>query len=96
VLTLRLRGEHDGERHLVKRTKAGWKAQFTPPAEGPYWLDVSFQTTRYKVLHAGLTVGSAGVTRWAWALFLAVVLGIAAWYWRARRQEVRASSDSAQ
>lgn len=96
VLTLRPRGEHDGERHLVKRTKAGWRAQFTPPAEGPYWLDVSFRTTRYKVLHAGLTVHPAGVPRWAWPVFLAVVLGIGASFWRARRQEVRASSGSAQ
>lgn len=95
VLTLRKVGEEYGVTQVVKRTKAGWSASFTPDGDGPYWLDVAFRTTHAKALHAGLSIRSSGVPLWAWGAFALVVAALAASFWRGRRQEVRPAPDTA-
>jgi hypothetical protein len=96
VLTLRQVGHEQGVSQVVKREHGVWVAHFTPQHQGPHLLDVAFRTGQPKVLHAGLTVRSAPVPAWAWAAMLAVFLGLAAWVWRRRRQEVQTQPETAQ
>lgn len=95
VITLRRAGEEQGVSQVVRRAQDGWSARFTPGDAGPYLLDVSFRTTRSKVLHAGLAVRPAGVPEWAWALLALTLLGGTLLFWRARRQELRPPGEAA-
>jgi hypothetical protein len=77
-LTLRLRrmGEQTGESPALLRGR-GWQADFHPAEPGPYLLDVTFRTTRLKVLHATFDVRESRLpgVLW-WTLFgLAVTAG---------------------
>jgi hypothetical protein len=54
---------------LVKKGEVNWIATFTPEETGPHQLDVSFRTTRHKVLHANLEIVPAPVPRFVlWAM----------------------------
>lgn len=59
-----------------------WKATFVPQSSGAHVLDVSFRTTRHKVLHGKVIVDQARLpSAYAWALGvglvgIAVLLGV--------------------
>ncbi len=81
-LTLREEGATHGQSQTVKKGEVNWHAEFTPERQGRYQLDVSFRTTRLKVLHADFEVSGRPVPRFVlWAMVgligtLAVGLGI--------------------
>ncbi len=56
TLTLREAGATHGEVKTVTKGAVNWHAEFIPERAGPYRLDVSFRTTRHKVLHADFEV----------------------------------------
>jgi len=69
TLTLREPGTPHGQVQTVKKGAVNWSATFTPERTGPYQLDVSFRTTRLKVLHAEVEVTDRPVPRFVlWAL----------------------------
>ncbi|WP_434381440.1 hypothetical protein [Melittangium boletus] len=77
ILTLRPGGTSGGETRTVKRQGRHWEATFTPEQEGPYQLDVFFQTTRNKSLHGTFDVASARIPRqWAWGLLIVGALAL--------------------
>ena len=63
VLTLREAGATHGESRTVTRGERHWEAVFVPENEGPHLLDVSFRTTRNKVVHAAFDVSPSPVPR---------------------------------
>jgi hypothetical protein len=68
-LTLREVGATQGQSMTAKRNEAHWVAEFTPEKAGPYQLDISFRTTRLKVLHARFDVTPAPIPRFVlWSL----------------------------
>ncbi|MET0405214.1 MAG: hypothetical protein ABW123_22560 [Cystobacter sp.] len=92
ILTLREAGAMHGQSVTVKRGERFWEATFVPESSGPHLLDVSFRTTRAKVVHAALEVGGAPVSRtlgWgALGLGVLAVLGYSVWgLLRAARSE---------
>lgn len=56
ILTLREEGTTHGQSVTVKKDALHWQATFTPENDGPHLVDVSFRTTRHKVLHASFQV----------------------------------------
>lgn len=69
TITLREAGATHGQVRTVKKGAVNWVATFTPERAGPHLLDVSFRTTRLKVLHASLEVVSPPVPRFVlWAM----------------------------
>jgi hypothetical protein len=74
TITLREAGATHGQVQTVKKGAVNWIATFTPERAGPYQLDVSFRTTRLKVLHASLEVASPPVP----GFVLWVMVGLAA------------------
>jgi len=69
TITLREAGATHGQVQTVKKGAVNWVATFTPDTDGPYQLDVSFRTTRLKVLHASLAVATSPVPRFVlWAM----------------------------
>ena len=59
----------------VTPENGAWHATFTPKSDGPHVIDVSFRTTRLKVLHAKIPVERAKLPRTiAWALAGALVV----------------------
>lgn len=69
TLTLREQGATHGQSQTLKKGEVNWHAEFTPEREGRYQLDVSFRTTRLKVLHADFSVSSRPVPRFIlWAM----------------------------
>lgn len=83
TITLREAGATHGQVQTVKKGAVNWVATFTPERDGPYQLDVSFRTTRLKVLHANLDVASSPVPRFVlWAmvgLTALIALGYGLW-----------------
>jgi hypothetical protein len=79
TITLREAGSTHGQAQTVKKGAVNWSATFTPESTGTYQLDVSFRTTRLKVLHADVEVTDPPVPRFAlWAMvgiLATVVLG---------------------
>lgn len=76
TLTLREEGARYGQTQTVKKGEINWHAEFVPERAGLYQLDVSFRTTRLKVLHADFEVHAPPVPRFfLWGL---VVLTAAA------------------
>jgi hypothetical protein len=74
TITLREVGNTHGQVQTVKKGAVNWAATFTPERSGPYQLDVSFRTTRLKVLHADVEVTDRPVPRFVlWALVGLVV-----------------------
>lgn len=63
TLTLRETGATHGQSVTVERGPRHWQATFTPENPGPHLLDVSFRTTRFKVVHAPLQVEGSLVPR---------------------------------
>ncbi|WP_224245912.1 hypothetical protein [Hyalangium gracile] len=76
TLTLREVGATHGQTATVTRAKGevNWVAEFTPEKTGPHQLDVSFRTTRLKVLHADIDVVDRPIPRF----FLWAIVGLAA------------------
>jgi hypothetical protein len=76
TITLREAGATHGQTVTVKREKGAvnWRAEFTPQQTGSYQLDVSFRTTRLKVIHADFDVTSRPVPR----IVLWVMVGLSA------------------
>jgi hypothetical protein len=69
TLTLREEGAKYGQTQTVKKGSVNWHAEFVPERAGLYQLDVSFRTTRLKVLHADFEVHATPVPRFVlWAL----------------------------
>lgn len=68
TITLREAGTPHGQVQTVKKGAVNWLATFTPESSGSYQLDVSFRTTRLKVLHANVEVAPSPVPRFVlWA-----------------------------
>jgi hypothetical protein len=63
TLTLREAGATHGQSVTVQRGPRHWQATFTPEKSGPHLLDVSFRSTRFKVVHAPLQVEGSLVPR---------------------------------
>jgi hypothetical protein len=65
TVTLREAGVTHGQTVTVKRPPGAvnWRAEFTAQEAGHYQLDVSFRTTRLKVIHAEFDVGTRPVPR---------------------------------
>jgi hypothetical protein len=77
TLTLREEGATHGQVKTVKKGPVNWHAEFTPEREGPHQLDVSFRTTRLKVLHADFEVLSPPVPRIVlWAMVGLIGAGV--------------------
>ncbi|XXF75897.1 hypothetical protein P2318_22940 [Myxococcaceae bacterium GXIMD 01537] len=77
TITLREAGETQGQTVVVKRGEKGWTAEFVPTESGPHLLDISFRTTRFKVVHAKFDVAAAVVPRLiAWSIFGALTVGL--------------------
>ncbi len=69
TITWREAGATHGQVQTVKKGAVNWVATFTPENSGPYQLDVSFRTTRLKVLHASVEVAPSPVPRYVlWAM----------------------------
>lgn len=83
TITLREAGATHGQVQTVKKGAINWVATFTPERAGAYQIDVSFRTTRLKVLHANLEVASSPVPHFVlWAmvgLTALVALGYGLW-----------------
>lgn len=74
TITLRSPGNPNGQVQTVKKGAVNWVATFTPESTGVHQLDVSFRTTRLKVLHAELEVTDPPVPRFVlWAMVGIVV-----------------------
>jgi hypothetical protein len=63
TLTLREEGQTSGQTRTVRRGEANWTAEFLPENSGPHQLDISFRTTRLKVLHARVEVAPSPIPR---------------------------------
>jgi hypothetical protein len=63
TITLREAGATHGQVQTVKKGAVNWIATFTPESAGPHQLDVSFRTTRLKVLHLNIEVAPSPVPR---------------------------------
>ncbi|WP_232293565.1 hypothetical protein [Stigmatella aurantiaca] len=61
TLSLRERGSTHGQVQTVQKGAVNWHAEFVPERAAVHQLDVSFRTTRLKVLHAEFEVGSPQV-----------------------------------
>jgi hypothetical protein len=59
TVSLRERGATHGQVRTVQRGAVNWHVEFVPERAAVHQLDVSFRTTRIKVLHAEFDVGSA-------------------------------------
>jgi len=61
---------------LVKRgpEERAWAATFVPAAEGHHLVEISFSSSRNKVLTAGVEVQGGRMPRWPWYVFAAVLL----------------------
>jgi hypothetical protein len=69
TITLRQQGATHGQVQTVRKGSVNWHAEFIPEQAGPHQLDVSFRTTRHKVLHADFEVQAPPVPRFVlWAL----------------------------
>jgi hypothetical protein len=69
TLTLREAGSTHGQVQTVTKGAVNWSTTFTPERTGAYQLDVSFRTTRLKVLHADVEVTARPVPRFVlWAM----------------------------
>ncbi|WP_052518803.1 hypothetical protein [Archangium violaceum] len=69
ILTLREEGATHGQSVTVKKDALHWQATFTPENDGPHLVDVSFRTTRHKVLHASFQVRESRLPlRLGWAV----------------------------
>jgi hypothetical protein len=75
MLTLRGEREIGGPTEKVEPQAGIWAADFVPRVTGPHVLDVSFRTTRPKLLHARFEVGESQFPRAAvWAVGAAIAL----------------------
>jgi hypothetical protein len=63
TITLREEGATQGQTRMVRRGEANWTAEFVPERTGPHQLDISFRTTRLKVVHAKFDVAPAPIPR---------------------------------
>jgi hypothetical protein len=77
MLRLRRQGETSGESPSLQHGR-GWQADLHPPQPGAYLLDVTFRTTRLKVLHAAFDVRESRMpgVLW-WTLFGLGASGVA-------------------
>ncbi len=75
TFSLRRDGETHGEIVTVPRSDVTWVASFRPNADGRHRLDVSFRTTRLKVVHADVQVAPAPIPR---AVSISVVAAVSA------------------
>lgn len=82
TVTLREDGSMHGLVKTVNKGAVNWTTEFIPERSGPHQLDVSFRTTRLKVLHADFEVAPSLVPRFfLWGLVglmagLALLLGV--------------------
>ncbi|SET53086.1 hypothetical protein [Stigmatella erecta] len=58
TVSLRERGATHGQVRTVQKGAVNWHVEFVPERAAVHQLDVSFRTTRIKVLHAEFDVGS--------------------------------------
>lgn len=74
-VTLDLRGDDEsvGQLVTVEPEDGAWSTTFVARKSGPHWLDVSFRTSRHKVLHARLEVRESRFPGWVmWTLLAAI------------------------
>lgn len=79
MLTLRMQGQMGGPTERVEPKDGVWAADFVPRVSGPHALDVSFRTSRPKLLHARFEVGESVFPRgvaWAVGAVIAVVAAV--------------------
>lgn len=80
TITLRESGTSHGQVQTVKKGAVNWVATFTPESTGFYQLDVSFRTTRLKVLHADIEVTDPPVPRFVLWVMVGIVATVALGY----------------
>jgi hypothetical protein len=75
-VSMTLRCPEGTETRTVKRGKGerAWYAMFVPGSDGDCTLDVSFTTTRLKLLHVKLPVQQAPLSRAPWYVIIAAVM----------------------
>lgn len=73
TVTLRKVGETHGQTVTVAREGEAWSTSFVPAEEGPHMLDVSFRSTRHKLVHARLEVAEAALSRLPWFIVLGAI-----------------------
>ncbi|MDC0714974.1 hypothetical protein POL68_41380 [Stigmatella sp. ncwal1] len=82
TLSLRERGSTHGQVQTVQKGAVNWHAEFVPERAALHQLDVSFRTTRLKVLHAEFEVGAHAMPSFIlWGLLglggiIAMVMGV--------------------
>ncbi|MDY7225300.1 hypothetical protein [Hyalangium rubrum] len=82
TVTLREAGVTHGQVRTLTKGPVNWTTEFIPERDGRHQLDVSFRTTRLKVLHADFDVAPTLIPRvilWSLlglAAFLALVFGV--------------------
>jgi hypothetical protein len=75
MLTLRVHGQMGGPTETVEPKDGIWAADFVPRVSGAHVLDVSFETSRPKLLHARFEVNESVFPRGvAWAVGAAVAI----------------------
>ena len=78
MLTLRARGQMGGPTEKVEPKDGLWSADFVPRLSGPHVLDVSFRTSRPKLLRAQLDVSESVFPRGVvWAVGAAIAIAAA-------------------
>jgi hypothetical protein len=82
---LRKAGEKYGEPVLAMHNR-GYSAELHPREDGNYLLDITFRTTRLKMIHASLTVEPARIPLAVWWTLLGVIAACAGAYVLVRRR----------
>ncbi len=79
-VTVTMRCNAWSDTQTVRRAKGekAWAAKFVPVADGEDCsIDLSFTTTRHKLLHAKVPVQTAPLSRWPWFVLLGLGTAIA-------------------
>ncbi len=78
-IALRAEGETHPLEKVVERPKGerSWEASFVPQSEGQHALEISFRTTRKKVLLGSFPVSSGRMPRWPWYVMAALAVAVA-------------------
>jgi hypothetical protein len=80
TVTLRRAGETHGQTVTLRREGQVWATTFVAKDDGRHSLDISFRTTRHKLVHADVEVVPSALSRLPWLLVGgALALALLAW-----------------
>lgn len=80
TLTLKKSGSSGGGQSKTLKRAAGeraWRASFVPEESGPYTLEISFLTSRLKVISGKLEVNDAKLSRLPWWILAGALTALA-------------------